>query len=216
MTNDALNRTSKLTLPRVYPITDVRLAGLSHAEQVRRLIDGGATLIQLREKDRPPKQFYPDALEALAVARYRGVRLIVNDRVDIALAVGADGVHLGQDDLPPAEARKLLGDDKIIGFSTHSIEQARRALEEPIDYIAIGPVFGTSTKENPDPTVGPETVIRVRQIIGPDIPLVAIGGIDITNLRSVLDAGADSAAVIGALFAGPDPVEQSYRRLSQQ
>jgi thiamine-phosphate pyrophosphorylase len=194
----------------------VRLAGLSHAEQVRRLIDGGATLIQLREKDRSPKQFYPDAFEALAVARDRGVRIIVNDRVDIALAVGADGVHLGHDDLPPAEARKLLGDDKIIGFSTHSIEQARLALNEPVDYVAIGPVFDTSTKENPDPTVGPETVTRVRQLIGPDIPLVAIGGIDLTSISSVLAAGADSAAIIGALFAGPDPVEQAYRRLSQQ
>src|SRR6185436_10363544 len=110
---------SKLMLPRVYPITDRSLSGLSHAEQVARLIDGGATFIQLREKHAPPDDFYADAMAALDHARSRNVKIIINDRVDIALSLKADGVHLGQKDLQPDEARKLVGPDAIIGYSTH-------------------------------------------------------------------------------------------------
>src|SRR5262245_52653014 len=104
-------------------------------------------MIQLRDKDAAAGDFYPYVIEAIEYARTRGVKIIVNDRVDIALATRADGVHLGQDDLPPSEARKLLGPDVIIGFSTHSVEQAKAALDLPIDYVAIGPVFRTSTKD---------------------------------------------------------------------
>src|SRR5918911_2140458 len=125
--------------------------------------------------------------------------LLVNDRADIALAIGADGVHLGQDDIPPRAARSLLGDKAIIGFSTHSVEQAARAARLPVDYVAIGPVFATSSKENPDPTVGLEGVARARESVG-QIRLVAIGGINEENARAVLDAGADPVAVISALL----------------
>src|ERR1051325_2429259 len=111
------------TLPRLYPITDVRLTGLSHAEQVERLAEGGATLIQLRDKLAAPREFYQAALEAVRVARRLGVR-IINDRVDIAMAVEADGVHLGQDDLPPERARQLLGPSRLVGYSTHNLGQA--------------------------------------------------------------------------------------------
>jgi thiamine-phosphate pyrophosphorylase len=107
-----------LELPKIYPITDVRLSGLSHAEQVKRLIDGGARFIQLREKHASPKDFYESASEALKIARENRVKIVINDRVDIALALKADGVHLGQDDLPPAEARKILGEKAIIGRKT--------------------------------------------------------------------------------------------------
>jgi len=141
-------------LPRVYPITDVSISGLSHAEQVALLAGGGATLVQIREKHAPPLQFYEQAKAAMAVARERGVQIIINDRVDVALAVGADGVHLGQDDLPPEAARRLLGDTAVIGYSTHSLSQALEVTKLPVDYIAIGPIFQTSTKENPSPVVG--------------------------------------------------------------
>jgi thiamine-phosphate pyrophosphorylase len=192
-------------LPKLYPITDRHLSNLSHAEQVARLIGGGATLIQLREKHLSPREFCREAEDALKVARLRGVRLVINDRADIALALGADGVHLGQDDVSPRAARALLGENAIIGFSTHCVEQAIEAARMPVTYVAIGPVFATSSKESPDPTVGLEGVRRVRDAVGRDVPLVAIGGITHDNARSVLDAGADSVAVIGALLTTSEP-----------
>lgn len=195
-------------LPKIYPITDTRLTALSHAAQVERLINGGATLIQLREKHAAPKDFYEDARAAIEIARRANVKIIINDRVDIALALKADGVHLGQDDLPPAEARRILGEKAIIGFSTHSIEQAIQAAQMPVDYIAIGPVFATQTKENPDETVGTEGVRAVRAAIG-DFPLVAIGGITAENSRQVFEAGADSLAVIKAILFPPEKIAEN-------
>jgi thiamine-phosphate pyrophosphorylase len=199
-------------LPRLYPITDVRLSGLSHAEQVARLSEGGATLIQLREKHLSPREFYSAAEQALIVAREHNVRLVINDRADIALALGADGVHLGQNDLPPAAARELLGERAIIGFSTHSIEQARDAARLPVDYIAIGPIFETSSKENPDATVGLDGLRRVRQAVE-GTPLVAIGGITPETARAVREAGADSIAVLSSLLREPAEIGQRVREL---
>ncbi|HKN82388.1 MAG TPA: thiamine phosphate synthase, partial [Pyrinomonadaceae bacterium] len=167
---------SSFRLPRVYPLTDVQLSGLSHAEQVRLLSAGGASVIQLREKRLPPVDFYEQAKAAMEVAKQRGVQLIVNDRVDVALAIGAHGVHLGQDDMPPEAARRLLGPDAIIGYSTHNLEQALAALKQPIDYIAIGPIFETSTKSDTFPVLGLEGLRAVRAVTR-DLPLVAIGGI---------------------------------------
>lgn len=197
------------SLPRIYPLTDSRLTGLSPAEQCRRLIDAGAELIQIREKHASSGEFYKAAAEALAVAREKGARIVINDRVDLALMLGADGVHLGQDDLPPAQARELLGPEALIGYSTHSVEQARAALELPVDYIAVGPVYATRSKEDPDAVVGPEGVRAVRAAVG-RFPLVAIGGITPRNVRTVLDAGADSAAVIGALLSDPERIEENF------
>ncbi|MEW6212419.1 MAG: thiamine phosphate synthase [Acidobacteriota bacterium] len=189
-------------LPRIYPITDTRLSGLTHAEQVRRLAEGGAQMIQLREKRASPREFYEAAIEAVALARTLGVGIIINDRVDIAIAVEADGVHLGQDDLPVEEARRLIGPDKFIGFSTHTLKQALEADLLAVDYIAIGPVFGTSTKGNPDPVTGLEMVREVKQRITK--PLVAIGGITLERASSVFDAGADSLAIISDLYSTGD------------
>lgn len=186
-------------LPKLYPITDTRLSRLSHAEQVNRLAAGGATLIQLRDKHASPREFFEAALEAIKLARNLGVQIIINDRVDIALAAGADGVHLGQDDFPPEKARELLGDEKILGYSTHTLKQALEADLLPVDYIAIGPVFSTSTKENPDPVIGLEGVRQVKEQISK--PLVAIGGITLANAQSVIEAGADSLAVISDLYS---------------
>jgi thiamine-phosphate pyrophosphorylase len=197
------------TLPKLYPITDVRLSGLSHAEQVARLCDGGATLVQLREKHLSPREFYAQAEVALGVARERGARLIINDRVDIALALGADGVHLGQDDLDPMAARALLGSQAIVGYSTHNLAQASEAARLPVDYLALGPIHGTTSKENPDAPVGLEELRRVRAAVG-SMSLVAIGGITRSNARATLDAGADALALISALVAG-DSAEIALR-----
>lgn len=186
-------------LPQIYPITDTRISGLSHADQVALFAERGATLVQLREKHAPALRFYEEAKAALAVAAERGLQLIVNDRVDIAMAIGGAGVHLGQDDLPPEAARRLLGDDAVIGYSTHSVTQALKASQLPIDYLAIGPIFSTSTKENPDPVVGLDGLRTVREALG-GLPLVAIGGITPANAAEVIQAGADSVAMISGLW----------------
>jgi len=197
-------------LPKIYPITDARIAKLTHAEQVQKLIEGGAEIIQLRDKYASPKDFYNYAKDALEIARKQSVKIIINDRVDIALALAADGVHLGQDDLPPEQARKILGERTIIGFSTHNLRQAVRATKLPIDYLAIGPVYVTRTKENPEKIVGIETVRKVREAIG-DFPLVAIGGITSENFRAVLEAGADSVAVVGDLLSNADKINSKMQ-----
>ena len=194
-------------LPKFYPITDTLISGLSHAEQIELLAAGGASLIQLREKRGSPRDFYRAAVEAMLVARRLGIQIIVNDRVDIALAVKADGVHLGQDDLPPDMARFLLGDSRIIGFSTHTLEQALEADSAPVDYLAIGPVLKTLTKEQSDPAVGLGTVTEVRRRISK--PLVAIGGITLDTARSIIEAGADSVAVISDLLSATDISERT-------
>lgn len=198
-------------LPQLYAITDARLSGLPHAEQVLRLARGGARLIQLREKQRGAGEFFREAETALKIARRLRVRLIINDRVDVALALGADGVHLGQDDLPPLAARRILGDRALIGFSTHNVEQAVAASALPVDYLAIGPLFATSSKENPDPVVGLDGLRHVREAVPRHIPLVAIGGITPENAQAVLAAGADSLAVISALLRDPARIEAATR-----
>lgn len=197
------------------PITDRHLSGISHAKQVALLADGGAKLIQLREKSDPPFRFFEEAEEALRVARERGVRIIINDRVDIALALGADGVHLGQEDLPPVAARRILGSGAIVGFSTHNLDQARLATEMPLDYVAIGPIFATTTKRSANPPVGLEGLARVRQALG-TMPLVAIGGITCANIRATLDAGADAAAVIGDIWESTPDAPAKIRRLIER
>jgi thiamine-phosphate pyrophosphorylase len=201
-------------IPSVYPITDTHVSGLPHLEQVRRLIAGGATLIQLRDKESSPRDFYAQALQCVAYARPLGVKIIINDRADIAMMTDAEGVHLGQDDMPPDAARRLLGPDKLIGYSTHSVEQARAAATMPVDYIAIGPVFGTKTKSDADPVVGIKGISKVRSAIG-NMPLVAIGGIDVSNIADVLASGASSVAVISGILADPAGIEAAMRTILQ-
>ena len=186
------------------------MSGLSHAEQVELLSKGSATLIQLREKHMSAREFYEQA----RVAARPGVRLIVNDRVDVALAIGAHGVHLGQDDMPPDAARRLLGLDAIIGYSTHNIEQAVAATKFPIDYLAIGPIFATMTKSDTAPVLGLDGLRTVREAIG-DFPLVAIGGITHSNARDVIRNGADSVAVISALFSNSTGIIEATRGFLQ-
>lgn len=202
----------RLDLPKIYPITDTQLSGLSHAEQVGRLIAGGASLIQLRDKISPSREFYGEAAAALKVARDHGARLIINDRVDIALALKADGVHLGQTDVPVAAARHLLGKDAIIGVSTHNAEQAKLAITLPVDYLAFGPIFPTSSKNNPDPITGQAAMKEIVKIKG-SLPLVAIGGIKRENVLEVLKAGADAVAVIAELLADPAEISENMTKI---
>jgi thiamine-phosphate pyrophosphorylase len=199
------------SLPKIYPITDRTISGTSHLEQVRALIEGGAKVVQLRDKTAPSLELFNDVRECLSLARQYGVRLIVNDRVDIALALGVDGVHLGQDDLPPAAAREILGGIAILGFSTHNVEQAIAAWKLPVDYIAIGPIFSTRTKEDHDPTIGLNGIEEIRKIVG-EVPIVAIGGIELGSIKDVLSAGADSVALISAIVSEPTQISRNTHR----
>ena len=196
-------------IPKVYPITDRKISGLSHLKQVEQLKLGGASFIQIREKSGSSHEFYEAIRESLSACP--DVMIIVNDRVDIALVTKARGVHLGQDDLPPKEARKLLGDDAIIGYSTHTLEQVREGVTLPIDYVAFGPVFVTATKPDHDPIVGLESLKRVRDVVK-GLPLVAIGGINLENLSHVFTAGADSAAMISALVVDPESISKNTQK----
>jgi thiamine-phosphate pyrophosphorylase len=205
----------KFALPKIYPITDTGLSGLSHAEQTKRFIDGGATLIQLRDKNGTANSFFEDASAAIELARRSGARVIINDRVDIALMTGADGVHLGQDDLSPAEARRILGASAIIGFSTHTVDQAEAAARmSELDYLAFGPIFPTVSKADPDPVVGLEALKTIRNLVGTR-PVVAIGGITGQTLSYVLDLGADSVAMIGELYRSGPEIGAAFKRLTE-
>lgn len=200
------------SLPRIYPITDRFVSGLSHSEQVRRLIDGGATLIQLREKNGAPKGFLRDAEEALAIARQNDVRIIVNNRVDVAMAANADGVHLGQSDMPVEPARRLLGPQSVIGYSTHNPAQVANAVTLPVDYIAFGPIFDTRTKRDHEPIVGLTQLSEIKDKVR-DKPLVAIGGITAENFADALASGADSVAIISDLLREPTKISAKLARM---
>lgn len=192
-------------IPKLYAITDRQWSNLTHEEIVRMLLAGGARFIQLRDKEAGGREMLEQAMACLKLTREAGATLIINDRVDVALTAGADGVHLGQDDLSVDEAREILGEDKIIGVSTHSIDQFRAALETPANYIAIGPVYPTITKENPAAVVGLNLVREARKLT--DRPLVAIGGITHRRAPKVIAAGADCVAAISALYPLPKKVD---------
>lgn len=192
--------TARLELPRVYPIIDtgaLKRRGRDPVWFAEALLEGGARILQLRHKEHYSRAMFETA-SALAVLCLRaGARLVIDDRADIAALLEA-GVHLGQNDLPPRLARKVLGEDRILGFSTHNEEQLRAAADEPADYLAVGPVFETFSKENPDPALGLERLVALRALT--DRPLVAIGGITREHARAVLRTGIDSIAVIGDLL----------------
>jgi thiamine-phosphate pyrophosphorylase len=189
--------------PFLYPIVDVAALGeRAVGSAVAALVAGGAKVVQFRAKGLPDRRFLDLAAEALAAARAGGAALIVNDRPDVALILGADGVHLGQDDLDPRAVRTLLPPGTLLGLSTHTLEQLQRAAGAPVDYLAIGPVFPTRSKAAPDPVVGLEMVRKARALTTGS--LVAIGGITEENARSVVDAGADGVAVISALLSQAD------------
>lgn len=189
-----------MILPRFYPILDTEVALRREIDPVRaaqEILDGGARILQFRHKGFLSREVFACLEKIAELARTAGAMLVVNDRADLAKLFAA-GLHLGQDDLPPSAARRVVGPDAIVGFSTHNEAQLCAANMEPVDYLALGPIFGTVTKENPDPTVGLDELRRLRPIS--NRPLVAIGGITRANAMQVLEAGADSVAVIGDLF----------------
>ena len=179
-------------------------AGWEPIDLARAFLDGGATLIQLRAKQLSSAAFLDLADAAVRLAGPYHANVIVNDRADIALLSAAVGVHVGQDDLPPTSARRVLGDGAVVGLSTHSVAQVERALREPISYLAVGPVFGTRSKDTGYAAVGLELVGSAARLAG-GLPVVAIGGVTLENARSVIEAGAASVAVISDLLAGNNP-----------
>lgn len=195
----AENKFTKFSLPPLYPITDLGLAKkTTHLDIVKELVEGGAKLIQIREKNLSSYDLFSQAMEVITYARKKGVKIIINDRVDIALAVDADGVHIGQDDLPIEEARTLLGPKKIIGLSTHNLRQAIKANASSADYISIGPIFGTATKASSNLPLGTGIIKHLRHRVTK--PMVAIGGVRLDRLEDVFSVGADSVAVISDLL----------------
>ena len=194
-----------------YVITDQHLAGnRSILDVVRAAIRGGATVIQMREKEATTRELVDMGRALHAITREAGVPLIVNDRVDIALAIDAEGVHLGVDDMPVPLARKLLGPGKIVGASPETVHQAMQAERDGADYLGIGDVFGTGTKPDAGQPIGVEGLRRIVKAVS--IPVVGIGGITAENAGAVVQAGAAGVATVSAVVAAPDP-EEATRRL---
>ena len=188
-----------MRFPRVYPILDAETLaqhGIALDTAAAALLEGGAGILQVRQKGHWTRRVFESARQVACLCREAGAVLVVNDRADFAMLLEA-GLHIGQDDLAPRDARKLIGPDALLGFSSHNLEQLSAAGGEPVDYVALGPVYPTSSKHNPDPVVGVDEVRRLRPLI--EKPLVAIGGITRANAAGVFNAGADSVAVISDL-----------------
>jgi thiamine-phosphate pyrophosphorylase len=192
-----------LVFPRLYAIIDPTLLTNSELDLAETLAGSGVELIQYRNKTASSRQFFEISRQLSSSLSPRGVRLILNDRPDIALLAGAGGVHVGQEDLSVEEARAICGSDRWVGVSTHTLEQLAAADRTSADYIAFGPIFQTVTKKNPDPIVGTEILRKARQMTKK--PLVAIGGITLERGVEVYRAGADSLAVIRDLICAPNP-----------
>jgi len=196
---------------RLYALVDPeRAGGHGLAELARLLALGGATLVQLRDKHGATRAMVEAARAIRDTLAPLSVPLLVNDRVDVALAAQADGVHVGQDDLSVEDARRLLPPDAIIGLSIKTVAQADAAPVELLDYVAIGGVYATTSKDNPDPPIGVDGLARIAEIFRrrrPDLPVCAIAGIDAANAATTVKAGADGVAVISALSLAPDPPE---------
>ncbi len=200
---------------RLYALVDPeRAAGWQLPELAGRVAEGGATLVQLRDKQSGTRAMIEEARAIKAVLAPSRVPLVVNDRVDVALAAGADGVHVGQDDMDPRDARRLLGPDAIIGLSVKTQAQAQAAPLEHLSYVAVGGVFATSSKDNPDPPIGLDGLKSIVDAIcarAPGFPVGAIAGIEEANAADVIAAGTDGIAVISALSFAPDPAQAAGR-----
>lgn len=197
----------QLKLGRVYPITSSKNPqGFSHVELAHQFLDAGLRFFQVREKSIPDSLLHQQLLEIRALCVAKKAQFLVNDRADLALAAKADGLHLGQDDLPVEAARNLLGEEAIIGLSTHNREQFLRAQSQEINYVAIGPVFETSTKITENPSLGVrmiETLVRESRH-----PVVAIGGISLESAPALWEVGVQSVAVIHDIVAHPRPSQR--------
>jgi len=187
----------------LYFVADANCAvGRDLVSLVKEAVRGGVTMVQIRAKGLETREFLELATRMASALKRRSVPLIINDRVDIAMACGADGVHLGQDDMPPDAARKLLGRVKIIGVSANTLKEAREAERLGADYVGLGPIFATTTKDTDLPVLGREGIRRIQEKIG--IPIVAIGGINAGNAADVMKAGAAGVAVVSAILGAPD------------
>ena len=189
---------------KLYPIVDnLGDARWSHLGLAQGMLEAGVRFLQLRVKGEPSGRFVEMARAVKQLADGWQAQLIINDRADIAQLVDAAGVHLGQSDLPPSAARRLLGPNKIVGYSTHNLDQADAAARSGlVDYVGFGPIFPTTSKVNPDPVQGLEELRAVRRRV--QVPIVAIGGVTAATMREVLAAGADAVAMIGELVRAPD------------
>jgi len=197
----------------LYLVTDRSLSlGRPLETVVEEAVRGGVTMVQLREKDASTLDFYNLAMKLKSILKSYNVPLIINDRLDIALACDAGGLHIGQSDMPYSVARKLLGKDKIIGLSVESIQDTIDANNLDVDYIGISPVFGTQTKTDTAPALGLEGIGEITRISGH--PSVGIGGINLTNAQDIIQAGADGISVVSAIMSAPDP-QQSARQLKE-
>jgi len=198
----------------LYVVTDRQLTG---GRPLRLVVEaalrGGARAVQLREKDLPPRELYPLALEMRQLTQAYGARLLINDRADVALAVNADGVHLTTTSLPASIARQVLGPGRLIGVSTHTRAEAQAAVEEGADFVVFGPVFFTPSKAPYGQPVGLDALRAVRAVV--KSPILAIGGIKPTNLDQVLAAGADGIAVISAIISADDPTAATQDLLAR-
>ena len=201
---------TRLFLPRLYVILDATLLTVSAIECAQELAGAGVRLMQYRHKHAPAGEMLNVSKELASTLQPQGITLIVNDRPDVAAMAHASGVHVGQDDLGVEATRSLVG-EKIVGISTHNLGQFEKAIESSADYIAVGPIFATSSKENPDPVVGTELIRRVRSLT--DKPIVAIGGIKLENAAEVVAAGADSVAVISDILRAPDRRQRAKQYL---
>jgi thiamine-phosphate pyrophosphorylase len=193
----------RLVLPRLYVILDAGMLTEPAGVTAQKLMDAGVKLLQYRAKNAAARELWGQSRAIAESARQAKCTFIVNDRPDVAYLAGADGVHVGQDDLDVEQARKVVGQDRWVGVSTHNLEQFRKAAASSADYIAVGPIFETSSKANPDPVVGTELLRRVR--VFTDKPIVAIGGITMERVAEVLAAGADCVAVISDILKAQDP-----------
>jgi thiamine-phosphate pyrophosphorylase len=193
----------RLVLPRLYVILDAALVTIPETECAERLAASGVRLLQYRNKRASARELFESSKRLSSLLIPKGVTFVVNDRADVAAAAEASGVHVGQEDLRVEAARSVIGEGKLVGISTHNVEQFKDAAATSADYVAVGPVFSTSTKANPDPVVGIELIRRVRTLT--DKPIVAIGGITLERAAGVIQAGADSVAVVSDILRAPDP-----------
>jgi thiamine-phosphate pyrophosphorylase len=197
----------RLVLPRLYVILDAALLTVPETECAEKLAAAGVRLIQYRNKRASARELFESCKQLSSLLIPQGVTFVVNDRADVALTAGAGGVHVGQEDLSVEAARSVIGPGNLLGVSTHNLEQFKAAAATSADYVAIGPVFSTSTKANPDPVVGIELFRQVRSLT--DKPIVAIGGITWERAAEVIQAGADSVAVISDILLAPDPAQRA-------
>ena len=199
----------RLVMPRLYVILDAGLIRRPAGEIAAQLIGAGVRMLQYRAKDVPAREILETASSLSEFIRNGEANFFVNDRPDVAFLAGAHGVHVGQNDVDVEQARAVVGRDRWVGVSTHNPEQFERAAASSADYIAIGPIFDTATKMNPDPVVGTELIRRLRPLTRK--PIVAIGGIRLESAAEVIQAGADSVAVISDILGAADPAEQARK-----